>query len=204
MTSYDVHRPIGGDVIDLIIADHYLMEHLLRQMRDDSGDREAARLAFAAVHVAHAEAEERHVYPALRKRAAEVGGHEVEHGKEEHAEGTEALLAVMELKGTDTKAYEDAVEELSRLASHHLVEEELTILNPARGDVPLKDRRELGATFAAERQRQVDSDCGSLENLRRLVADAKQSGHLPTPEERVEKAEEKLEEARREASRSAG
>ena len=140
MTSYDVHRPIGGDVIDLIIADHYLMEHLLRQMRDDSGDREAARLAFAAVHVAHAEAEERHVYPALRKRAAEVGGHEVEHGKEEHAEGTEALLAVMELKGTDTKAYEDAVEELSRLASHHLVEEELTILNPARGDVPLKDR----------------------------------------------------------------
>jgi hypothetical protein len=204
MTTFDVHRPLGGDVIDLIIADHYLMEHLLRQMRDDSGDRETARQAFAAVHVAHAEAEEQYVYPAFRKRAAEVGGHEVEHGKEEHAEGTEALLAVMELKGTDTQAYEDAVEELSSLASHHLVEEELTILNPARKDVSPKIRVELGAAFAAERSRQIDSDCGSLENLRRLVAEAKKSGDLPTPEEKVEKAQEKLEEAKREASRSAG
>lgn len=202
MTTYDVHRPVSGDVIDLIVADHYLMEHLLRQMRDDSGDREVARRAFAAVHVAHAESEERYVYPAFRERAREVGQHEVEHGNEEHAEGTEALLKVMELKGTDTKAYEDAVEELSSLVSHHLVEEELTLLNPARRDLSEKARLELGATFAAERRRQIDSDCGSLANLRRLVAEAKKSGDLPTPEEKVEKAGQKLEEAKREAARS--
>lgn len=200
MTSYDVHRPVSGDVIDLIIADHYLMEHLLRQMRDDSGDRDAARRAFAAVHVAHAEAEERHVYPALRKRAEQIGRHEVEHGKEEHAEGTEALLAVLELKGTDTQAYEDAVEKLCELASHHVVEEELTILNPARREVSERTRLELGKTFAAERSRQIDSDCGSVENVRRLVAEARRSGDLPTPEEKVEKAEEELEKAQREAS----
>lgn len=204
MTTYDVHRPVGGDVIDLILEDHYLMEHLLRQMRDDSGDRDAARRAFAAVHVAHAEAEERHVYPAFRKRAEEVGRHEVEHGREEHAEGNEALLAVMELKGTDTQAYEDAVEELSSLAGHHLVEEELTLLNPARQDLSEKARLELGAVFAAERNRQIDEDCGSLANLRRIVAEARKAGELPTPQEKVEKAEEKLEEAKREAARSDG
>ena len=56
-------------------------------------------------------------------------------GEEEHAEGNEALLAVLELKGTDTQAFDDAVEELSRLVNHHLAEEELTILNPARTEV---------------------------------------------------------------------
>lgn len=202
MTSYDVHRPVSGDVIDLIVADHYLMEHLLRQMRDASGDREAARRAFAAVHVAHAEAEERHVYPALRKRAEDVGRHEVEHGRQEHAEGTEALLAVLELRGTDTQAYEDAVEELSRLASHHLVEEELTILNPARDEVSHKARLELGTLFATERARQIDADCGSVENVRKLVDRAKRSGDLPTPQEKVEKAEQQLEDAQREAKRT--
>ena len=53
------------------------------------------------------EAEEEHVYPTLRKKRA-IDAHEEEHGEEEHAEGHEALLAVLELKGTDTQAFDDA------------------------------------------------------------------------------------------------
>ncbi|MPZ85304.1 MAG: FkbM family methyltransferase [Actinophytocola sp.] len=108
----DVHRPVSGDVIDLILDDHRLFEELLRNLRDAGSDRPAVRDALATVLVAHAEAAERFVYPKLRKRSA-VGAHEAEHGSEEHAEGHEALLKVLELKGTDTQAFEDAVEELT-------------------------------------------------------------------------------------------
>ena len=176
-TSIDLGRPVQGDVIDLILDDHRRFESLLRDLRDASSDRDAVRQALSALHVAHAEAEEKHVYPELRRKRA-VGEHEAEHGEEEHAEGHEAMLAVLELKGTDTQAFDDAVEELARVVNHHLTEEELTILNPAREEVSERVRAELGGTFAAERNRQLDAGCGSLEQVRELVARARREGLL--------------------------
>ena len=75
--------------------------------------------------------------------------------------------AVLELKGTDTQAFDDAVEELAKAVNHHLTEEELTILNPAREEVGEQVRAELGEAFATERNRQVDDNCGTLTNVRR-------------------------------------
>ena len=74
---------------------------------------------------------------------------------------------MLELKGTDTQAFDDAVEELAKVVNHHLTEEELTILNPAREEVGERVRAELGEEFATERNRQIDDDCGSLTNVRR-------------------------------------
>lgn len=173
----DLHRPVAGDVIELILTDHRLFEELLRALRDSSSDRDEVRAALATVLVAHAEAEEKYVYPKLRKRRA-VGEEEAEHGEEEHAEGHEALLKVLELKGTDTQAFSDAVEELSGTINHHLAEEELTILNPARDEVSPRVRADLGREFVEERQRQIDADCGSVTNVRKLVARAKKQGQL--------------------------
>jgi len=173
----DLHRPVAGDVIDLILADHRLFEELLRALRDTSADRDEVRGALATVLVAHAEAEERYVYPKLRKRRA-VGEEEAEHGEEEHAEGHEALLKVLELKGTHTKAFDEAVEELSGTINHHLAEEELTILNPARDEVGPQVRVDLGRAFLTERNRQIDAKCGRLENVRDLVERAKKRGQL--------------------------
>lgn len=176
-TPIELGRPVSGDVVELILEDHRRFEHLMRQLRDSSADRDAVRRALAALHVAHAEAEERFVYPALRRKDA-IGGHEAEHGEEEHAEGNEKLLAVLALKGTDTQAFDDAVEELATALNHHLTEEELTILNPAREEVSERVRAELGERFATERNRQIDADCGRLENVRRLVARAERAGLL--------------------------
>lgn len=178
MTSIDVGRPVSGDVIDLIIDDHRRFERMLRQLRDDTEDRDAVRRAFADVLIAHGEAEEELVYPILRRKASDVGEHEVEHGEEEHAEGNEALLKVLELKGTDTQAFTDAVEELSNLVAHHAAEEELTILNPGRAEVSEKDRLALGEKWAARRNELIDSGCGSVENVRRIVAEAEREGKL--------------------------
>lgn len=180
-TSIDLGRPVSGDVIDLILADHRLFESLLRDLRDSSADRDAVRHAFATLHVAHAEAEERHVYPKLRRKDA-IDQHEAEHGEEEHAEGHQALLAVLELKGTDTKTFDDAVEELANVVNHHLTEEELTILNPAREEVGDQVRAELGERFARERNTQIDGACGRLENVRAIVAEARRRGLLDKEE----------------------
>ncbi|WP_296601490.1 hemerythrin domain-containing protein [Nocardioides sp.] len=182
MTNIDLGRPVQGDVVELILDDHRRFEALLRDLRDSSADRDAVRHAFATLHVAHAEAEEKHVYPALKRKNA-VEDDEADHGVEEHAEGNEALLAVLELKGTDTQAFEDAVEELAKLVNHHITEEELTILNPARDEVGERVRAELGELFAQERNAQIDADCGSVENVRRLVAEARREGLLDDDED---------------------
>ena len=184
-TPIDLGRPVQGDVIDLILEDHRRFEALMRQLRDSSSDRDAVRRALAALHVAHAEAEEKHVYPTLRRQGA-VGEHEAEHGEEEHAEGHEALLALLELKGTDTQAFDDAVEDLATVVNHHLTEEELTILNPAREEVGERVRADLGERFAAERNQQLDDGCGSLTNVRRIVAAARREGVLDDSEEEDE------------------
>ena len=176
-TPIDLGRPVSGDVVELILDDHRRFEALLRDLRDSSADRDAVRKAFSALHVAHALAEEKHVYPQLRRQGA-VGEHEAEHGEEEHAEGNEALLKVLELAGTDTQAFDDAVEELAGVVNHHLTEEELTILNPAREEVGPQVRAELGEQFATERNRQIDDGCGSLTNVRRIVAEARREGLL--------------------------
>lgn len=179
MTSgIDLGRPESGDIIDLITDDHRRFEHLLAQLRLGTADRDAVRRAFANVLIAHGEAEEDLVYPVLRQQAGDVDAHDVEHGKEEHAEGNEALLAVLELKGTDTQAFTDAVEELSNLIAHHIAEEELSILEPARTEVSDKVRWDLGEKWSRRRNELIDEGCGAVENVRRIVEAAKKEGVL--------------------------
>lgn len=178
MTGIDVGRPVSGDVLDLITDDHRLFEDLLRQLRDATSDRDAVRRAFADVLIAHGEAEEEIVYPVLRRKASDIGQHEVEHGHEEHAEGNQALLDVLELKGTDTQAFTDAVEQLSNLVAHHIAEEELSIISPARTEVGDRVRRDLGEKWASRRNQLLDDGCGAVENVRRIVREAEQQGLL--------------------------
>ncbi|MBB3050441.1 hemerythrin superfamily protein [Prauserella isguenensis] len=178
MSMIDLGRPSHGDVVDLIIDDHRRFEQLLRQLRMGDGNRDELRRAFAAVHVAHSIAEEEIVYPVLRRKADDIGQHEVEHGEEEHAEGNEALLRVLDLKGTDTPTFVEAVEKLSNLVAHHLAEEELSILAAARTEVAERTRHDLGEKWAARRTELLDQDCGDVEYVRRIVEQARREGHL--------------------------
>ncbi|WP_435771439.1 hemerythrin domain-containing protein [Nocardioides sp. SYSU DS0651] len=182
-TGIDLGRPTSGDVIDLITDDHRRMEKLLSQLREGTADRDAVRKAFAHVLIAHSEAEEELVYPVLARKSDDVDQHDVHHGEEEHAEGNEALLAVLELKGTDTEAFTDAVERLSNLIAHHIAEEELTILKPAREEVDEKVRLDLGEKWSARRNELVDDNCGSTANVRRIVDEAQKAGLLDGEED---------------------
>ena len=175
--SLDLGRPTSGDVLDLILDDHRRFEALLRDLRDATSDRDAVRKALSALHVAHAEAEESKVYPTLRRKGA-VSEHDAEHGEEEHAEGHEALLKVLEAETLEGEDFDELVEELATAVNHHLTEEELTILNPAREEVGEQVRTDLGAKFATERNAQLDADCGRIDNVRRIVEAAEREGLL--------------------------
>ncbi|MDT0213711.1 hemerythrin domain-containing protein [Rothia sp. ARF10] len=197
MTDYEIPRPTSGDVLDLILADHRQFEDLIREARRNDSDRAAAREALAELIVAHGEAEEEKVYPTLRRKGA-IGEHEKEHGEEEHAEINEALVAFLEAKGTDTEKYDTALEELATVLNHHANEEEQTILNPAREEVSIDAREELGVAWATRRNELLEQGCASLEQVQALVSRAEKEGVLASPEAR-EEADEIKEEAKEKA-----
>ncbi|TCO20515.1 hemerythrin HHE cation binding domain-containing protein [Kribbella steppae] len=158
----------GGDVVEIILADHRWFEEALRELRDVQSDRSAVLADLATVLIAHAEAEESKVYPQLRKKDA-IDADEVEHSEHEHDEGNAALLELMEVEDTGSEDFSEKLHELSEALSHHLDEEERDVLNPARTDVSEEVRRQLGDAFAEERARLIDSGCGDIANVRKLV-----------------------------------
>ncbi|GAA2983013.1 hemerythrin domain-containing protein [Actinokineospora diospyrosa] len=161
-----------ADVIELILADHRRFEDLFRQLRDNSNDRLAVLKDLAELLVAHAEAEEGEIYPALR-RFGDVDDHEVEHGAEEHAEGHQALLALMEVGDPEAQEWDEKLEDLVKAINHHLDEEERTILNSAREAVPQQRRDELGDKFVEARAARVSAGCGDISHVRDLVEQTK-------------------------------
>lgn len=158
----------GGDVVEIILADHRWFEEALRELRDVTSDREAVLADLATVLIAHAEAEESKVYPTLRRKDA-IDAEEVEHSEHEHDEGNEALLELMEVDDTASEEFSSKLHELSEALTHHLDEEERDVLNPARTDVSEQVRRNLGDSFAKERARLIESGCGDIANVRKIV-----------------------------------
>lgn len=177
-----IPMPTGGDVLDLILADHALFEDLLRECRRTDRDRAHARWMLAEVLVAHAEAEEKEVYPTVRRKGA-ITDHDEEHGEEEHAQITEALLAFLDAKGTDTRKYDNALEKLGEVVAHHGTEEELTIINKARSYLSPQVRLDLGAAFAASRNAMLRRGCASRDQVAALLAAAIADAVLPDPSE---------------------
>jgi hemerythrin superfamily protein len=159
---------MAGDVVELILTDHRRFEELFRDLRDRSADRTTLVGELAALLVAHAEAEESEVYPAL-KRYKKVDDDEVDHGAEEHAEGHQALLALMEVTDTESEEWEEKLEELVEALNHHVDEEERTILNDAREQVADDRRAELGELFLQVRDERIQDDCGNVEYVRKLA-----------------------------------
>jgi hemerythrin superfamily protein len=167
----------GTDVVELILADHREFERLLRELRNRETDRASELQDLADLLVAHAEAEEREVYPTLKRKAPEEA-EEIEHGAEEHAEGHEALLALLRVDAADDEEFEEKLEELSEALTHHLDEEERDVLNAARENVPDEQRATLGEAFLRVRNELLEGSPGDLRNVARLVKEAEDEGLL--------------------------
>uniref|UniRef100_A0AAU2VFP6 Hemerythrin domain-containing protein n=1 Tax=Streptomyces sp. NBC_00003 TaxID=2903608 RepID=A0AAU2VFP6_9ACTN len=160
--------PMDQDVGAVLLKDHRTMEGLFRQMRSVEADRAGALKLFAALLVAHGQAEESEVYPAL-KRFKKVDNDEVDHGVAQHAEGNEALLALLEVTEVGSQAWGEKLERLAEAVSRHVDEEERTILNGARQNVPDARRAELGEAFTKQREKYLAADCGNIDHVRSIV-----------------------------------
>lgn len=156
------------DVVELILRDHRRMEELFRTMRSAEADRAAALREFSALLVAHSEAEEDEVYPALR-RYKNVDGDDVDHGVHEHEEANEALLALLEVKDTGSEEWEEKFEALVTAVNHHVDEEERTLLGDMSENVAEDRRAEFGQAFREARAKHLDADCGSVGHVRELI-----------------------------------
>ncbi len=164
-----IPQPATGDVVDVIIEDHRLFEELLRELRDVTCDRAAARSAMADLLVAHGEAEEDKVFPSLVRNRA-ISDDDAEHSVHSHEHVNAALLALLEADIEDEAAFGVAVNGLAAALGRHIGEEELTILNHARLDTRPETRARLGKYFLEVRNARLEKGAGSLEEVRELLS----------------------------------
>ena len=96
---------------------------------------------------AHSRAEEAEVYPA----AAEAGGGEdVEHSQKEHLEADQ-LLARLAETDPDAPDFESRLQDLVDAISHHVEEEESTVLPGMRERMSQHELRDLAERFSRVR-----------------------------------------------------
>ncbi|HEX5016051.1 MAG TPA: hemerythrin domain-containing protein, partial [Actinomycetes bacterium] len=108
----------------LIQADHREFRRMFSELRLPATRPLIAPMLMALLG-AHARSEEAHVYPALRERAGAPDA--VEHSQEEHVEA-DRLAAQLAETALDDPKFDDLLEKLVDSVSHHLEEEEETVL----------------------------------------------------------------------------
>ena len=146
------------NVIDLIMQDHREVERLFDELRAHPEKRQGLVPVLTTLLVAHSRAEEAEVYPV----AAEAGGaDDVEHSQEEHLHADQLLE---ELAATDPEsaAFDGALQKLVDAVTHHVEEEESTVLPGLRTRLSEERLGELGDAFARARKERLGDQPGDM------------------------------------------
>lgn len=136
------------DVVDVILADHREVERIFEKLRTDPVSRPGLVPVLTTLLTAHSRAEEAEVYPVARDEAGE--SEEVEHSQEEHLLADQ-LLAKLAETDPESADFEPALKELVDAVTHHVEEEEKTVLPGIRERLSDERRAELGEAFLASR-----------------------------------------------------
>jgi hemerythrin superfamily protein len=145
---------------DLIRADHREFERLFAELKDPM-KRPLNAPVLVALLAAHARAEESEVYPALRQEGGAQS--EVAHSQEEHAEADE-LAAKLVTKEIGDSAFDDVLAQLVKSVSHHLEEEEETVL-PALDRLPTDTQESLAKGFIEVRAKHLVAGATDLSRV---------------------------------------
>jgi hemerythrin superfamily protein len=151
--------PMSGDVVDLIMADHREVERLFDQMREQPDQRPMLVPVVSTLLVAHSRAEEAEVYPVARDEAGEKD--EVAHSQEEHAQAEEIMERLSAVDHTSDE-FDSLLEELIDAVSHHVEEEESSVLPGMRERLSDQRRQELGEAFVRSRDRHMGEQPGEV------------------------------------------
>jgi hemerythrin superfamily protein len=160
------------DVVDLIMQDHREVERLFDELKNHPEKRPLLVPVLTAVLTAHSRAEEAEVYPVAKDEAGETD--EVQHSQEEHAEAEQLLLKLTRTDPT-SPAFDEVLDELVESVTHHVEEEESSVLPGMRERLDDDRREELGRAFAESRARHMGDRPGE-ETREELLAQARNAG----------------------------
>jgi len=136
------------DIIDLVLKDHLKVAALFEELTS-AKDPVKQKSLFAEVNEAleaHATAEEKVLYPRVRKDVPE-GKEEAKDATEEHDQIRESLKEVQEHE-PGTELFALAVDQLIATTKHHVGVEEEELLPDFRNNSDVSEREELGRRFA--------------------------------------------------------
>jgi hemerythrin superfamily protein len=162
---------VSGDVVDLIMADHREVERLFEELKRHPEQRPLLVPVVSALLVAHSRAEEAEVYPVAKSEAGEI--EEVAHSQHEHEEAEELLVKLAEAD-PESPGFDVALKKLVDAVTHHVEEEESTVLPGMKTRLDDARRKELGEAFAASRAEHLGDRPGeaSKAELERQAANA--------------------------------
>lgn len=165
---------MSGDVVDLIIKDHREVQRMFEQLKSDPASRPGVVPVLTTLLTAHSRAEESEVYPA----ALEAGEtEEVEHSQKEHLEAEQLLeqLAACDPTGPD---FDSVLGQVIDSVTHHLEEEEETVLPGMRDKLSDERRAELGEAFLRVRAERLGEQPGEArkEDLEQQAANIGMTG----------------------------
>lgn len=163
---------VKPDVVDAIMADHREVERLFDIMKKHPEQRLTAMPTLVTLLIAHSRAEEAEVCPAARHEAGETD--EVAHSQEEHAEA-ERLLERLQATDPLSDEFDQVLDDLVDSVTHHVEEEESTVLPGIRERLDENRRAELAEAFARVRAEHLGEMAGEA-TREDLVRQARNAG----------------------------
>jgi hemerythrin superfamily protein len=163
---------VGTDVVDLIMQDHREVERLFDELKSHPEKRPLLVPALTSLLTAHSRAEEAEVYPVASDEAGESD--EVAHSQEEHAQAEE-LLARLAEADPQSLTFDEILTELVDAVTHHVEEEETTVLPGMREKLDEGRLEELGQAFAASRAQHLGDQPGEA-TREELMVQARNAG----------------------------
>ncbi|WP_158843597.1 hemerythrin domain-containing protein [Saccharothrix deserti] len=160
------------DVVDLIMQDHREVERLFDELKNNPEKRPLLVPVLTAMLTAHSRAEESEVYPVAKAEAGET--EEIAHSQEEHVEAEQLLLRLTQADPT-SPAFDEVLNKLVETVTHHVEEEESTVLPRMRERLDDRRREELGRAFAESRARHMGDRPGE-ETREELLTQARNAG----------------------------
>jgi len=146
------------DVVDLIIQDHRELQRMFEELRSDPSKRRALAPMMSTLLFAHSRAEESEVYPGAR---AAGNADDVEHSQEEHL-AADQLAERLSALDPESGEFAEVLDQLIEAVTHHLEEEEETVLPHLRERLSADELDNLAERFLAARAEHLGDQPGDM------------------------------------------
>jgi hemerythrin superfamily protein len=140
------------DVVDLITQDHREVERMFKELKESPEKRAGLVPVLITLLTAHSRAEEAEVYPVARDEAGAAD--DVEHSQEEHLLADQ-LLGKLAHTDPESQDFDDALAKLVEAVTHHVEEEESSVLPQMRQNLSSERLQQLAGSFNQSRSQHL-------------------------------------------------